>query len=143
MCLTCAMVVTLCRHHPSLLTGLALLALCLLSYRLYHEDSQLQGNLDAYTASMKKLKFNKPSESDMEFIQKEIKDQEENIESMRRRVDEIKEELLDVNSRQKRALESDLTKCPTRSPHLLGSVLINEVRRGEFFFIIDYISLEK
>ena len=59
------------------------------------------------------------------MVETEINNQERKMENIRHRIESLKKELTDVKGRQKRSPKS---KCPTKSPHLLGSLFVNEVK---------------
>ena len=110
-----------------LLSILILLIIFISSFSLlsYHHG----GEEPQYTSqsNTKKSVENIKQVNDLESLENEIHNREREIESLRSRLENIREDLIEVGSRQKRSLRSDLPTCPARSPHLRGTLIINEV----------------
>ena len=60
-------------------------------------------------------------------MEAEVSEQERKIENIRHRMESLREDLMDAGGSHKRNLKSVRSKCPIKSPHLLGSLFVNEV----------------
>ena len=74
-----------------------------------------------------KKAFSTKKEGNLEFVEGEISSQERKIENIRHRMESLKKDLIDAGGSQKRNLKSVTSKCPIKSPNLLGSLFVNEV----------------
>ena len=135
------MVKTVTSHLLSILIPLIIFILTF-SLLSYHHGL---GEEPQYTSqsNTKKSVENINQIDDLESLEKEIHNREREIESLRSRLENIREDLIEVGSRQKRSLRSDLPKCPARSPHLRGTLIINEVSDLNPAWLLSLLSLQE
>ena len=134
------MLVTLTRYILLISTVffLVLTAFGIFSYQISDEDGEermkvhkniIWNYTDELHPSKKIIKSysTNKANSNLELIQTKITSQERKIEDIRHKVESLRQELTDVGGRSKRSLKTVLSKCPIKSPHLLGSLFVKEV----------------